>query len=254
MFNAIKQPYFNADAGTDAGGDNIFEGIDLSDVADAEPIVETEETKPVETVVDTPYKIPVKFNHQDMELTQDEAVPLIQKGMNYDRAIERARQEAETNAVDLYIAGQGFEWNGKPILTKADYDIALYEQSLQEKGLEATDVTKLVDEHPTVRRAREIAEQNTKTEATTKEYTQFVKEYPDVKVTEIPKEVFEIQRDSGKSLADSMTAFLYKAEIEKNKQLTQNIENSKKAPVGSVTAFGNDEPTIEDDFLKGFNS
>jgi hypothetical protein len=251
--NELKQPYFSAD---ETGSDNIFEGIDLEEEAPEieEPTEPTEDTKPVEPVVEVPNKFNIKFNHQDMELTQDEAIPLIQKGMNYDKAIERARQEAEQSAVDLYIAKQGYEWNGVPILTEAEYNIALYEQSLQEKGLEPTDISKLVDEHPSVKKARELEQSNARNQDLTKEWTEFVSEFPGIKPDEIPKEVFVIQKETGKSLADSMTKHLLRVESEKNKSLSQNLENSKKAPVGSVTAFGNDEPIIEDDFLKGFNS
>ena len=34
-------------------------------------------------------KLKIKFNHQEMELGEDEAIPYIQKGMNYDKLQEQ---------------------------------------------------------------------------------------------------------------------------------------------------------------------
>ena len=35
------------------------------------------------------YKLKIKYNHKEMEIPEDEAIPLIQKGMNYDKLQER---------------------------------------------------------------------------------------------------------------------------------------------------------------------
>lgn len=68
----------------------------------------------------------VKFNHEEKEIPYEEAVQLAQKGMNYDRAVARAQQEAR----DAYIAEQGYEWQGKSITTEAEYKAAVREQEL----------------------------------------------------------------------------------------------------------------------------
>jgi hypothetical protein len=73
--------------------------------------------------------IKVKFNHEEKEIPYEEAVQLAQKGMNYDKAVERARQEAKDN----WIAEQGYEWNGKPITTEAEYKTAVQEKQLLEQ-------------------------------------------------------------------------------------------------------------------------
>ena len=76
-----------------------------------------------------PQSIRVKYNHQELDLPYEEAVQHIQKGMNYDKAVERARQEAR----DSWIADQGYEWKGKPIKTEAEYQSALKEQELEQR-------------------------------------------------------------------------------------------------------------------------
>ncbi|WP_206460421.1 hypothetical protein [Anaerovorax sp. IOR16] len=255
IFHKLKTPYFSE---LDSGGGDDFE-LDFSEESVEEPegaeVIETEEdTKPKGDVTDPePYKLKVKYNHEDMELGEEEAIPLIQKGMNYDKAIERAAQEAKQQAIDEYIAAQGYEWNGNPITTESQYQQALYEQELASKGVDPTEIQRLVGEHPDVRRAMEIAEAAEQEELSTKEYKEFISEYPDVRPEDIPKEVFEYQAQTGKPLLDCMRYNELRILKEQNKTLKQNKENSKRAPVGSVTTFGSDDPNY-DPFLDGFNS
>lgn len=252
----IKSPYFSELDSTGGIEDSIdFEDDSFNlgeDGEDNTPPAEegTEETQDTQL---EPYKLKVKYNHEEMELAENEAIPYIQKGMNFDKAVERAAQEARQQAVDEYIANQGYEWNGKQITTQSEYQQALYEQELIEKGANPAEVAQLVNDHPDVRMAREIAEQKAREEQETQEYREFVTEYPDVKPEDIPKEVFQYQAQTGKSLTDSMRWHELKTMREQNKILQQNLENSKKAPIGSVTAQGN-EGTEHDPFLEGFNS
>ena len=83
--------------------------------------------------VETPQSIKVKFNHRELELPYDEAITHIQKGMNYEKAVERARQEAAQQARDSWIEEQGYAWKDKPIKTEAEYKQALQEQELENK-------------------------------------------------------------------------------------------------------------------------
>jgi len=84
-----------------------------------------------------PPKIKVKYNHQEIEVPYEEAIMHIQKGMNYEKAIERARQEAakeaEQRARDAIIAEMGYTWRGKPITTEAEYRQALKEKEIEDK-------------------------------------------------------------------------------------------------------------------------
>jgi hypothetical protein len=77
--------------------------------------------------------IKVKFNHEEREIPYEEAVTHIQKGMNYDKGIERAKQEAAQQARDSWIAEQEYSWKGKPIKTEAEYKEALKESELEKK-------------------------------------------------------------------------------------------------------------------------
>ncbi|KIL35863.1 hypothetical protein SD71_10750 [Cohnella kolymensis] len=91
----------------------------------AETLTEVEDTKPTEEEAEPtqePQKLKIKYNHEEKEISLEEATTLAQKGLNYDKGIERVRQEAAQQARDAWIAEQGYAWNGKPITTEAEYN------------------------------------------------------------------------------------------------------------------------------------
>ena len=49
-----------------------------------------------------PQAIKVKFNHDEIEIPYEEAVQHIQKGMNYDKAVDRAKREAAEQSEAKY--------------------------------------------------------------------------------------------------------------------------------------------------------
>jgi DNA-binding transcriptional MerR regulator len=115
----------------------------------SESVQTVEDTTPTEQVtetpsIETPQAFKIKYNHEEQEISYDDAVPLIQKGMNFDKAVERAKQDA----IDQYIASQGYEWNGQPITTEKQYKQALMEQELiqqyQEQNLPPEVIQKLI--------------------------------------------------------------------------------------------------------------
>ena len=100
----------------------------------------------------------IKYNKQEVPLTLEETQTLAQKGMNYEKAIERAKQESR----DAYIADQGYMWNGKPITTEADYNRALQEQRLHDQGIDPSIINQVIENHPIVRQAKQTLAQTQK--------------------------------------------------------------------------------------------
>ncbi|WP_308636114.1 hypothetical protein [Paenibacillus silvisoli] len=203
-------------------------------------------------------KIKVKFDRQERELSVEEAAALAQKGMNYERAVERARQEAR----DAYIAEQNYEWNGKPITTEAQYKQALAEQELMNKYADLPDELRqelIESRRDREERAKEKAEREEQAKKDAQvndflDYFQRVNERSfDAAKDSIPQEVKDAV-DRGESLK---TAYMEFHNKELRKQLAiakQNEANKQKAPIGSVTANGVNKQEAEDDFLRGFNS
>lgn len=250
LFNKMfRKPYLDVDDGTNLGG------AGNEPTPSNEPIPNNEPTptpqggnEPLEP--QTPQTIKVKYNHQEMELPYDEAVANIQKGMNYDKAVEKAKQEAR----DSYIADLGYMWNDKPITTEADYKQAMKEKEIWEKyqaqGLPDEVVQELVES----KRDREErqAEKQTKAEQDRKNadaqefFKLFSKENGrpfDSERDILPQEVIDMA-NKGKSLADAYTYNLNSqlkakvAEFEsKLKAQETNQANAGSSP-GSVTGNG----------------
>lgn len=256
------------------------EGFEMPQPEGTEPVVETQEQTEPETVepgedttppdtteqpeVTEPQKIRVKFNHEEKELTVEEAAQLAQKGMNYEKAVERARQEAAQQARDAVIAEMGYTWNGKPITTESEYKQALAEQELINKYKDRELPEEVIKELIENRRFREesMKEKQTK-ETQAKEQAQFAEFFEyfqdangrafDPAKDSIPAEVQEAV-SKGVPLKFAYMEHHNKELRNRIKIETQNKANKAKAPVGGVTVNGGTPPTSEDLFLKGFNS
>lgn len=219
-----------------------------------ETATETQTTGTEQQTTTEQPKIKVKYNHQDMELPYEEAVQHIQKGMNYDKAVERARQEAAQQARDAWIAEQGYEWNGKPITTEAEYRQALKEKEIydkyQEQGLPPEVIQKLakvdqIEQHL-------MTEQQTKAEQQRKhaesiEFLNYFKEENgrefDTEKDTLPPEVIALA-NQGKSLTDAYAYYMNKQYKSKLAAFETNKANAETSP-GSVTGNGTVETITE---------
>lgn len=168
--------------------------------------------------------------------------------------------EVKQQAKDELVAEMGYVWNGKPITTEKQYKEALAEQKEQErraelesKGIDPKMVDDAIENNPTVRQAKELIGKQAQEAAIQKNYADFLAEYPTIKPEQISKETWVLV-NQGKSLVDAYAKQELKEMKEKLKVYEQNEKTSKKAPLGSITAHGNEEVIEEDDFTKGFNS
>lgn len=221
--------------------------------------VETTNTEPVDgtTTIPTepeqktqePYRLKVKFNHQEMEIPETEAIPLIQKGMNYDKTIERLNQLQNDPRLSFV----------EELARESGMDVEQY--------LEEVRRYKLVQQNIPEEYAREILEnrkfreqfeterqQEQRKKAEDAMYADFLKEFPDAKPEEITNEVWQ-KVSNGVPLKYAYMEQKMNEMASKVKMLEQNQQNKQKAPVSTaVTSHGSESVESEDDFLAGFNS
>jgi hypothetical protein len=252
-----------------------------ADEPQSEEVTETptEETDSIETVEDTtpaesteqepsletPQLFKIKYNSQEQEISYDDAVPLIQKGMNFDKSVERARQEAR----DSMIADYGYEWNGKPVTTEAEYKQALQEKEWMDKYQSQDLPEEVIEELMESRRDREenkrekeARKQEEMEQARQKEESQDFFDYfrqangrdYDPNGKDIPGEVWTIMEKQGVPLKFAYMQHHNQTLQNQIKVLKQNEENAKRAPIGGLSTHGSTEVASEDDFLQGFNS
>lgn len=207
----------------------------------------------------TPQSIRVKYNHQELDLPYDEAVNHIQKGMNYEKAVERARQEAAQEARDSLIAAEGYIWKGKPITTEAEYIAAKKEQEMEQEierkyahlpddvREEMLENRKFREQYQTQQQQIEAQQRQAQAQqdfASRRDsmYAEFLEEFPDQDFEAIPKEVFaEAEKwlktggREGRRLADAMTRHNWKQNMAQQQASEANQANAA-ASTGSVKA------------------
>jgi len=257
----FMQPYMDADDGVNLGGGGEF-SLAPEPNPTPDPTPEPQGgNDPAPEPTPEPQKIKVKYNHQELELPYEEAVQHIQKGMNYDKAIERTKQEAAQQARDAYIAEQGYTWNGKPITTEAEYKEALREKEIydryQAQGLpedviqKLAKIDKIESEWENSKRTREEADRKAQgekdfTDRRNSMYEEFLTEFSDYtteeKMATIPKEVWADAQKwlqsggrEGRRLADALTKYNWKQSMA---QQQANDANQANADTSTGSAKG----------------
>lgn len=227
------------------------------EIEESAEVTNAEDTKPAEVIQEqTEPRIKVKYNHEEREITLDEARELAQKGMNYDKLQERLNEFQ--NAPELALIRELAEENGMSV---SEYVEAVRQSREQER------LNELIQQNIPEEYAKEILEnrkfreqmqarekerefkEKTETEAK-EELRAFQEAFPDVK--EIPQEVWE-RVNEGTPLKYAYMEYEFKNLKNQVSILKQNETNKTKAPVGGVSIHGSNE-TAEDDFLRGFNS
>lgn len=214
----------------------------------------TEEAEPV-----NPF-LKVKYNKEELDLDEERARELAQKGLNYDKVTERL-QALESDPRLRFIEEIASQHN----MTPQEYMQAVQQQREQER------IEELVSQGISEEVAQELLE--------TRKFRQQFESEKQAKAQEEQKnaeftEFFDYFRQangrdfipSQDTIPESVLANenipLKYAYMEHQNQvlqqqlqtLKQNEANTQKAPVGSVTSHGSTEVASEDDFMRGFNS
>ena len=105
---------------------------------------------------------------------------------------------------------QGYEWNGRPITTEAEYNQALQEQDYQEKGYDPEDIKKIVENLPEVKWANEQRSKQQREDALQQDQIEFLDWFKekngrdfDVKTDKIADEVW-LAHQQGASLKEEI--------------------------------------------------
>lgn len=174
-------------------------------------------------------KIKVKFNRKEMELGEDEAAPLIQKGLNYDKINERLSAAA-------------------PVLEKAE----VLAQSL---GFESTDELFSAAEQNGINFSNIQSAKNS-TAAREHEVDKFMEAYPNAR--SLPEEVIQ-SIDQGMTLMDAYHQYETNQAAAKAEELEREVRllrhnkaMEERAPVSSATLYGKSQ-TGKDEFEMGFD-
>lgn len=212
-------------------------------------------------------KSKVKYNGEPVDIKSlDDVVTNYQKGLNYDNL--KAKTEKSDNE-GLEFLRERAQKSGVTIAEYIKQVKAFEEEQIRQKNERAVEemisngvpeeVAREVIETKALRVAlqrekQELEEQRQKAEQEKqkdKEFEDFLKAYPDIDTSAIPREVFENAKNS--NLLSAYREYENKLLKERIKQLEQNQENVKSSPI-IPTSNGspvNIEP--KDAFLEGFD-
>lgn len=221
----------------------------------AQPQAEVTEVK--ETIPE-PVKIKVKYNHEEKELLLDEAIPLVQKGMNYDKLTEQL--EALKNDEALKIADKLAKKYGvtrTELLKKWDADL---EADAIKEYAEENDVSpavaKDIVETKRQKEQLEIAKKDLEWEMERdRQIAEFRAEYPDVKDEDVPDEVITLC-NRGVPLVTAYAAWDSKNSKARLKALEEQLgvkkanETNAASSMGPVAGSATAPFKITEDWLK----
>lgn len=215
-----------------------------------------EDTTPEADTKPEPYKLKIKYNHEEMEIPEDEAIPLIQKGMNYDKLQERYNAIQNDPRLSKYEKVQqvskllGYQSDDQ--LLDALYQ-TYYQTIAQEQGLTPEQVRKEYElqqkEAQLIAKEKAELQERQKTEM----YDRFLTAYPNVKPQDIKPETWEKVK-AGIDLTVAYTQQVNEELQAQIKMLKQKEKNKSQAPVGGVTEHGTTNTQGKDPFEIGFDS
>lgn len=232
----------------------------------AEPTAEEPTTAPEAEPPVAPPTIKVKFNHEERDLSYDEAAMYAQKGMNYDKLEERIKgYEALHTKMSRLAKDLEYDSPEEMIEAAANNFKERQVRKLMEEGNTESMARFLVDQQmkeasaayaqatPPPQEAPSPAPQTPTLSPERKaELDEFVRAYPGV--TKLPDEVIAANRQ-GVRLLVAYERHLNAARDKELAILKQNQAAAAKAPVTGTTgkAAPVDKGEADDPFLMGFN-
>jgi hypothetical protein len=227
--------------------EEINNEVETEETLEGTPTNENEPPTPQEQ------KIKIKYNHEDRELTLEEATQLAQKGMNYDK-IQQQYNEMQNNPGLQYLNDLA-QRNDMSVEDLVSYWKQQEEQDQLQELIQSNIPEEYAQEILENRKFRQEQQQERQTkqqeEQQQAELMEFINTFPDVDPSKIPPEIWQ-KVNEGVPIKYAYMEHQMSELKNQVKVLKNNETNKKKAPLGSVSATGgNDEG--EDPFLMGFN-
>ena len=241
------------------------------EVVDTPVESEAEET-PTETQAEPDSFMTIKYNGAEQKLTQEQAITLAQKGMNYDKVF--GELQSLKNSQEMQILNELAKSSGvsvsqymQSLLTfQNNAMLQKYADNLRGKYPDAPD--ELINEMAKSQFEKANADKKNlemvtaksaekeQTDKLVKQINALTAEFPDVDINNLPDEVIEMAAQ-GETLLGAYRAFELKQLREKYKSLEtekstilKNQDNKRKA-TGSLSNKAGGESV--DPFLDGFN-
>ena len=211
--------------------------------------------------------VKIKYNKQEMNISREEAVPLLQKGMNYDNI--HGKYEALNSRLEKLAKANGltvdsFLENIESVQDRLELDQEVEQLKAQFPNTEAAVLEELANSRISKRKAENL--RTAEAQASQKEESQrneigrqldiFSKRYPDLEPQKLDPQVYDLMKEGYTLLEayESVEADKRNA-AEKARQSQEKIsrknESNKAKSLGNTSNVGSVD---KDPFLSGFNS
>lgn len=244
---------------------DMMDGWDDESTEEVEEVVEVQEEESEEVEEETTEEDTTEaeevFNYNDLdlkvlsenkklsEIAPEEAQEVFQKGLDYDRKngqLAPFKEIADLYGIDLAkmqetLFNDYFKYKAeKDGLTEA----------IVKKEYEVTKAESRIKQEQEAKKSEE-REATSKKNAEEKMFKDFIKEFPDVKAEDIPKEVIA-ESKKGVSLVEAYKDHEYKQMKNEIAKLKKQLTNKKTSPVKSTTKYGTN-PTGSDPMFDGWD-
>jgi hypothetical protein len=227
---------------------------DETEYEEESTVEDYEDEETIEEMVKNSLKI--KYNHKEMEIPYEEAIPLVQKGMNYDKLQEKL-QSFENNPALMILKneannlGLSLEEYGEMLIAQKEEQEVM---SLIEKDIPEELAREILE----ARRLKEMYQQKEEEvqveKQQEKDFLEFVNMFPSVNPEDISPETWLLV-EQGVPLKYAYMEQEYQQLSTKQQKAKQIQQNKQKSPVRSMSSHGfKDEADDLDPFMKGFNS
>lgn len=233
-----------------------MEDFDLNHEEENQEVVqeEAQEEAQEETQEVEPF-LQIKYNKEEKALSKEEAQILAQKGMNYDKVIQRL-EEFENNPNLQYLNDLASRSN-----MSLDQLVGYWQEQENEAALNELLERNIPEEYAKeMLESRKFREQLQQKEMEQqqknkeqKEFIDFAETFKDIKPEDIPVEVWKTREELGIPLKYAYMEY-ENSNLKKDREiLINNQNNRKKAPGLGTTKYGSAAATQKSDpFLEGF--
>jgi len=218
----------------------------------AETPIETEVAEVIENV-STESVIDEVATHQDtVQSDEDNAKYAEVRRKAEEKARQKAKQEVDSKFADLFGEEYGIKSADdylNAIKEQRERDEQQKKQEERQKEIDALVNQKNYseDDAKKILEAEKTLQEKAEAERKSAEVNEFQSEYPNVKIGEIPKEVFELTA-KGMTLTDAYSRYEVKALKAQLEQIKRQAENSEASP-GTIGATDTDTTTLTEESI-----
>lgn len=215
-----------------------FDGHQASEQVEETPEVqETEQFEQPSEPEAIPQAFKVKYNKEEIDVPYEQATDYIQKGMNYDKVTQRVSDYERS--LERIAKITGYTNSEEMIQYLDEVEKQAEEQRFQEMGIDKETFNSYLSEHPDIQFARQVREEKAQEARLASEGQELFAEFPNLKVDEIPQEVWALRETKGLSLLDSYLRVNYKSLAQqKEQEVISKIQNNNLSSVGALDREG----------------